>query len=75
MSAGSSSVDVNDWVQLGMLGNDIAMNWWILAHPGSQLPVAPASGQISVPGARVTFNPNLVIVGAVIVLAVLFMKK
>ena len=67
---GGGLVTAEDWVKLGMLGNNAAMNWYVLAHPGTALPAPAPGGEIAVPGARVSFNTNLlIVVGGVAILA------
>lgn len=69
-------MDSSDWGDLIMLGDDIATQWWYLAHP-DQTPVDTGLISLPVPGgvARATFNPNLVIVGLVVLGIVLMLNK
>lgn len=67
--------DAEKWVSLGMLGNNIAMQWYVLSHPGSSLPAPAPGGEINIPGARVAFNSNLLILGLVVLGAVVLLNK
>lgn len=63
-----------DWARLGLLGNEIGMQWYAITHPQAVLPnqnmvITPLPG-----GGSASVNTNLLIVGAVIVAVVLFMK-
>lgn len=65
-----------DWGQLLMLGSNEVQEWWIMTHPGTQFPAPAPGGEIVVPGfARASFNTNLLIIGAVVVLALLLLNK
>lgn len=64
-----------DWAKLGLLGNTVAQQWYVLAHPGTSLPAPAPGGEVNVPGFRASFNTNLlVIVGGGIVLLLLLSK-
>jgi hypothetical protein len=64
-----------DWAKLGLLGNTVAQQWSVLAHPGTSLPAPAPGGEVNVPGFRASFNTNLlVIVGGGIVLLLLLSK-
>lgn len=68
-------MDAGDIGNLIMLGDDIAMQWYVLSHPGTELPAPAPGGQIEIPGiARASFNPNLIIVGLIIVAAIVVLK-
>lgn len=69
------TMDSEDWLNLGMLGSDIGMQWYVLTHQGTQLPQPAPGGQVAIPGLRATFNPNLLIVGAIILAAVLLLNR
>lgn len=64
-----------DMVQAGLLGNTIAMQWYVLAHPGTSLPAPAPGGEISVPGVRASFNTNLLILGIVGIVAFVVLSK
>lgn len=64
-----------DIANLLMLGDDVAMQWYVLSHPGTALPAPAPGGQVEIPGvARVSFNPNLLIIGLIIVAAIIVLK-
>lgn len=63
-----------DWAQLGMLVDDSAMNWYVMTHPGSSVPAPAATATVSVPGLRGSVNTNLLIIGAVVLVAVLLLR-
>jgi hypothetical protein len=67
-------MDSQDWLNFGMLIDDQAEHWYVLTHPGSQIPT-DAQGTIRLPGAAVNFNTNILILGAVILAAVLLLRK
>lgn len=64
-------MDAEDWVSLGLLGNEIAWQW---AHPTQPMPAPAATAVVNVPGARLSFNPNLLILVAGIVAVVVLTK-
>jgi hypothetical protein len=73
---GAPQVDsAEQWVQLGLLGNNIAQQWYVLAHPGSTLPAPAPGGYISAPGVQLGFNTNLLIVGLIALAAVVIISK
>jgi hypothetical protein len=67
--------DAEKWVALGMLGNTIAQQWYVLGHPGTSLPAPAPGGEINVPGVRASFNTNLLIIGAIVLGAVVLLNK
>lgn len=70
-----AKVTAEDWVQLGMLGNTAAMQWYALSHPGTSLPAPAPGGEIAIPGVRASFNTNLLIVGVLGLLAFVMWSK
>lgn len=54
-------MNAEEWAKLGLLGNNVAMQWYVLAHPDAQLPVPPSV--LEVPGGRISFNSNLLVLG------------
>jgi hypothetical protein len=64
-----------DWAKLGLLGNTVAQQWYVLAHPGTSLPAPAPGGEVNVPGFRASFNTNLLVIGAIAVVAVIFLSK
>lgn len=69
-------MDSSDWGDLIMLGDDIAMQWYYMMHP-EQTPINTGVVSLPVPGgvARATFNPNLVILGLLVLGAILLLNK
>lgn len=67
-------MDATDWAQLGLLGNNVAMQWYVLSHPGAQLPAAVPQATLSVPGLQGAVNTNLLILAAVALGAILILK-
>jgi hypothetical protein len=63
----------DDWVKLGLLGNNAAMQWYVLDHPNSTLPVPPSV--LNVPGGQVSFNSNLLVLGLLGVVAFIVLAK
>lgn len=70
-----ATTDAEKMVQLGMLGNDIAMQWYVLTHQGSALPGPAPGGEVNVPGLRASFNTNLLILGLIVLGAVLLLNR
>lgn len=67
-------MDAQDWARLGMWGENQAMMWYVITHPGSQLPAPAPGGEIDVPGVRATFNPNLLIIGLIVIGAIVVLR-
>lgn len=63
-----------DWASLGLLGNEIALQWYSTTHPDRPIATPPQYASINVPGVKASFNTNLLIIGAVVVVAVLLLK-
>jgi hypothetical protein len=73
LNSGGGSMDASDWINAGMAGNQAAMQWYVLAHPDSQLPTPPSV--VNVPGGQVSFNANLIVLGlGAVVLFILLAK-
>lgn len=67
-------MNADDWAKLGILGNEIGMQWYVVTHPGTSIP-NPAIAQVQVPGVgQATFNTNLLILGAVAVALIVLWK-
>lgn len=66
-------MDAENWVQLGMLGNNVAMQWYLLSHPNASYPVQPST--VDAPGVHVAFNSNLLVLGLLAVGAFLILAK
>lgn len=75
MANGTGTTDAEKLVQLGMLGNDIAMQWYVLTHQGTALPGPAPGGEINVPGLRASFNTNLLILGLIALGAFLLLGR
>lgn len=67
-------MDASQWIQAGMAGNQVAMQWYVLEHPGTSLPAPAPGGEISVPGVRASFNTNLLILAAAAVVLFIALK-
>lgn len=66
-------MDATDWVSLGLLGDQIAQQWYVMLHPGTAIPV-PTNASVNIPGVQASFNTNLLIIAAVVVAVVVLSK-
>lgn len=67
-------MDAPDLVALGQLVNDEWQQWYVLQHPGTQLPTV-AQGEIRIPGVTAGFNTNVLIIGLLVLAAVVLLRK
>lgn len=65
-----------DWARLGLLGNEIGLQWYAVTHPGTQLPnqnviqtPLPGGGSVRVD------TTGLLVVGVIIVIAAVVVLK
>lgn len=69
-------MSAEDWARLGLLGNEIGMQWYALTHPQATLPnqnmiTSPLPG-----GGQVRIDTNgILIVGVIIVIAAVVLIK
>lgn len=68
-------MDAEDWARLGILGDQIALQWYTVTHPQAQM---PGQNQVTIPlpgpGGQANFNSNLLIIGVIVIAAIVLMK-
>lgn len=67
-------MDTTDWLNINSMIVDDFEQLYVTTHPAAQIPTT-AQGSIRLPGASVNFNTNILIIAAVVLAAVLLLRR